>query len=69
LSDVLIVGGGIAGSSLAMMLGRKGLAVRVFEKAKFPREKPCGDHVPAVKAPAIEVGDDPEFSCWDDVSV
>jgi 2-polyprenyl-6-methoxyphenol hydroxylase-like FAD-dependent oxidoreductase len=25
------------------MLGRKGLAVRVFEKARFPREKPCGE--------------------------
>jgi menaquinone-9 beta-reductase len=43
VSDVLIVGGGVAGSSLALMLGRKGLAVRVFEKARFPREKPCGE--------------------------
>jgi menaquinone-9 beta-reductase len=43
MSDVLIVGGGVAGSSLALMLGRKGLAVRVFEKARFPREKPCGE--------------------------
>ena len=40
VTDVLIVGGGVAGSSLAIMLGRKGLAVRVFEKARFPREKP-----------------------------
>lgn len=43
MTDVLIVGGGVAGSSLAIMLGRKGLAVRVFEKARFPREKPCGE--------------------------
>jgi flavin-dependent dehydrogenase len=43
MSDVLIVGRGVAGSSLAIMLGRKGLAVRVFEKARFPREKPCGE--------------------------
>jgi menaquinone-9 beta-reductase len=43
VTDVLIVGGGVAGSSLALMLGRKGLAVRVFEKARFPREKPCGE--------------------------
>jgi flavin-dependent dehydrogenase len=41
--DVLIVGGGVAGSSLAIMLGRKGFAVRLFEKAQFPREKPCGE--------------------------
>jgi flavin-dependent dehydrogenase len=41
--DVLIVGGGVAGSSLAIMLGRSGFAVRLFEKALFPREKPCGE--------------------------
>lgn len=41
--DVLIAGGGIAGSSLAIMLGRKGFAVELFERAEFPREKPCGE--------------------------
>ena len=41
--DVLIVGGGVAGSSLAIMLGRSGFAVHLFEKALFPREKPCGE--------------------------
>lgn len=43
MTDVLIARGGVAGSSLAIMLGRKGMAVRVFEKARFPREKPCGE--------------------------
>ncbi len=43
MSNALIVGGGVAGSSLALMVGRKGLAVRVFEKARFPRKKPCGE--------------------------
>ena len=33
----------MAGSSLAIMLGRSGLTVRLFEKALFPREKPCGE--------------------------
>lgn len=41
--DVLIAGGGIAGSSLAMRLGRNGFSVEVFERARFPREKPCGE--------------------------
>ncbi len=43
MTDVLIAGGGIAGSSLAIMLGRKGFSVDVFERAQFPREKPCGE--------------------------
>jgi menaquinone-9 beta-reductase len=43
MSDVLIVGGGVAGSSLAIMLGRSGCKVQLFEKARFPREKPCGE--------------------------
>ena len=42
-ADVLIAGGGIAGSSLAIMLGRRGFAVELFERAEFPREKPCGE--------------------------
>jgi len=41
--DVLIAGGGIAGSSLAIMLGRKGVSAELFERARFPREKPCGE--------------------------
>jgi flavin-dependent dehydrogenase len=43
VSDVLIVGGGVAGSSLAIMLGRSGCKVQLVEKARFPREKPCGE--------------------------
>jgi menaquinone-9 beta-reductase len=43
VSDVLIAGGGIAGSSLAVMLGRRGFNVELFESALFPREKPCGE--------------------------
>jgi len=41
--DVLIAGGGIAGSGLAILLGRRGLTVELFERARFPREKPCGE--------------------------
>jgi menaquinone-9 beta-reductase len=43
MTDVLIAGGGIAGSALAIMLGRAGLAVELFERQTFPREKPCGE--------------------------
>jgi flavin-dependent dehydrogenase len=43
MSDVVIVGGGIAGSALAILLGRQGLEVELYERSSFPREKPCGE--------------------------
>jgi flavin-dependent dehydrogenase len=43
VADVLIAGGGIAGSSLAIMLGRAGIEVELFERGDFPREKACGE--------------------------
>jgi flavin-dependent dehydrogenase len=41
--DVLIAGGGIAGSTLAVVLGRAGARVALYEERHFPREKPCGE--------------------------
>jgi geranylgeranyl reductase family protein len=43
--DVIIVGGGPAGSVLAWSLARRGVRVAVVERASFPREKVCGDFV------------------------
>jgi 2-polyprenyl-6-methoxyphenol hydroxylase-like FAD-dependent oxidoreductase len=43
LADVLIAGGGLAGSALAVLLGRAGLRVELYEERHFPREKPCGE--------------------------
>src|ERR671933_367546 len=43
LVDVAIVGGGPAGSSCAAFCAAAGLRVTVLERAKFPREKVCGD--------------------------
>jgi flavin-dependent dehydrogenase len=40
MADVLIAGGGIAGSILAVILGRRGLSVELFERGHFPREEP-----------------------------
>ncbi len=42
---ILIVGGGVAGASLAIRLASQGLDVIVVEKDKFPRHKLCGEFV------------------------
>jgi geranylgeranyl reductase family protein len=41
-ADVLIVGGGPAGSSCATVLAAAGRDVLIVDAAVFPREKPCG---------------------------
>jgi geranylgeranyl reductase family protein len=51
-ADVIVVGAGPAGSSVAYHLATAGLDVLLLEKAHFPREKVCGDGLTprAVKA-------------------
>jgi geranylgeranyl reductase family protein len=47
--DVLIVGGGPAGSSCAWKLRQQGMSVTVMDKAQFPRDKVCAGWItPAV---------------------
>src|SRR5262245_11130095 len=41
--DVLVVGGGPAGSAAAYWLARAGHDVLIVEKKRFPRDKTCGD--------------------------
>ena len=43
--EVLIVGGGPAGSIAAFVLARAGVAVTILDRAVFPRDKLCGDSV------------------------
>ncbi len=43
MDDVVIAGGGPAGALAAIILARAGARVRVFERARFPRHKLCGD--------------------------
>lgn len=43
MADVLVAGGGLAGSTLAILAGRAGIRVDVFDCARFPRDKACGE--------------------------
>lgn len=43
--DVIVCGGGPAGSAMAWSLARRGVRVAVLERSRFPREKVCGDFV------------------------
>ncbi len=45
LYDAIIVGAGPAGSSCALFLSRAGRKVLLLDKAKYPREKVCGDAI------------------------
>src|SRR5918999_5114841 len=40
--DALIDGAGPAGSTAAYRLSREGASVLLVDKARFPRDKPCG---------------------------
>jgi flavin-dependent dehydrogenase len=53
--DVLIVGGGPAGSSCAWKLVRAGLDVVVWDKAAFPRDKVCAGWITPAVVRALEI--------------
>ncbi len=40
--DIVVVGAGPAGSSLALLMARAGANVLLLDKARFPRDKTCG---------------------------
>ncbi len=45
--DAVIVGGGVAGSSCAILLAKAGWSVALVEKQDFPRRKVCGECIAA----------------------
>src|ERR1700761_6249900 len=40
--DAIVIGAGPAGSTMAYRLAREGARVLLLDKARFPRDKPCG---------------------------
>ncbi|MFL6579637.1 MAG: NAD(P)/FAD-dependent oxidoreductase [Burkholderiales bacterium] len=51
--DAMIVGGGPAGSTAAVLLARAGWRVAVIEKSPFPRRKVCGEFISATTWPLL----------------
>ena len=59
-TDVLVVGAGPGGAAAAYHLARHGVDVTVVDKARFPREKVCGDGItPRGVAALLRMGVDP----------
>ena len=43
--DIAIVGGGLAGLSLAILSAKQGYSVILFEKGNYPKNKVCGEYI------------------------
>jgi menaquinone-9 beta-reductase len=69
-TDVLIVGGGPAGSAAGIELRRAGRSVLIVDKAVFPRDKCCGDGLTTLALRELEgLGFTPALvDDWFDVS-
>jgi len=52
--DVIVVGGGPGGATAAALCTQRGLRVALFEHARFPRQKVCGDVINPNCWPVLE---------------
>ncbi len=53
-SDVIIIGGGLAGLTSAIHLSKSGLKVILIEKNEFPKHKVCGEYISNEVLPYFE---------------
>jgi geranylgeranyl reductase family protein len=57
--DAIVVGAGPAGSTAAALLARSGLSVLLLDRARFPRDKPCGGGITGRAAQLLPFPPDP----------
>ena len=52
--DVAIIGGGLAGLSLAIQCASQNVSVVLFEKETYPYHKVCGEYISLESKPFLE---------------
>lgn len=52
--DVLVIGGGPAGATAAILLAQAGWTVVLVERKRFPRKKVCGEYLSATNLPLLD---------------
>jgi len=52
--DAVVIGGGPAGATTALLLARAGWSVALLERKTFPRRKVCGEYLSATNLPLLD---------------
>jgi flavin-dependent dehydrogenase len=52
--DAVVIGGGPAGSTAALLLAQAGWSVALVERREFPRHKVCGEYLSATNLPLLD---------------